>query len=471
MKTPLWKSDVVERVTGGVSTGHWVATGFSIDSRTVVQGDVFLCLKGPLFDGHDHVREARERGAVAAIVHHDVDGDIPVVRVGDTYEALKALAVESRRRTKAKLIGVTGSFGKTSTKEALKLVLGHQGKVIASQRSYNNFWGVPLTLCQLPEDYDYGVIEIGMNYPNEITPLSQLVRPDVCLVTTVERMHIENCGSYEGVADAKSEIFDGMSRGAPAVLKKDNLMFERMESRAKLKGLEVITFGADPTADARLIDTKIVENRLHVKAVIGSRDLEYCVPAVGEHWAYNSLGLLSVVWLLGANVELAAASLSQFQLLDGRGAIKEIPFCDGKVIILDESYNAGPGSMIAALRTLGRLTPGERGRRIAVLGDMGELGDQSRDLHVSLKEHIMENNIDVVFATGEKMHDLYQVLEVNHQGYHNNDLEIFASEVANNIRSGDVVMVKGSRGMRAYVGRMSKVIEKIVEKSRQLQVA
>ncbi|MBX9697085.1 MAG: UDP-N-acetylmuramoylalanyl-D-glutamyl-2, 6-diaminopimelate--D-alanyl-D-alanine ligase, partial [Alphaproteobacteria bacterium] len=313
MKTPLWKSDVVEEVTGGVSTGSWIATGFSIDSRTIVQGDLFLCLKGPIFDGHDHVREALEKGAVAAIVHHEVDVDIPVVRVGDTFEALKALAIEARRRTKAKLIGVTGSFGKTSTKEALKLVLGHQGKLIASQRSYNNFWGVPLTLCQLPEDYDYGVIEIGMNYPNEITPLSQLVRPDVCLITTVERMHIENCGSYEGVADAKSEIFDGMSRGASAVLKKDNPMFERIEARAKQKGLEVVTFGADPTADARLIDTKIIENRLQVKAVIGSRELDYFVPAVGDHWAYNSLGLLTVVWLLGANVELAAASLSQFQ--------------------------------------------------------------------------------------------------------------------------------------------------------------
>lgn len=471
MKSPLWSSDAVIDATGGVSHHAWTATGFSIDSRTIEPGDLFLALKGPIFDGHDYVLDAIKKGAVAAIVHQDYASDLPLVRVEDTFEALKALAVASRRRTKAKLIAVTGSFGKTSTKEALKLVLSHQGRVIASQRSYNNFWGVPLTMCQLPEDYDYGVIEIGMNYPSEITPLSMLVKPHICLVTTIERMHIENCGSYEGVADAKAEIFDGMERGSAAVLKKDNPMFSRVEACARQKGLEVITFGADPTADVRLLDTEVVDNKLRVNALIGSRELTYFVPAVGDHWAYNSLGLLAVVWQLGANVELAAESLSQFQLLEGRGAIKEIDFGRGKITIVDESYNAGPGSMLAALKTLGRLEPSQGGRRIAVLGDMGELGAQSKELHVALAEPIAENKVDLVFATGEKMHDLFQVLDAKVQGYHDNDLEAFAIEVATQVQPGDVIMVKGSRGMRAYVGRMSKVIEKIMERSKQLSAA
>lgn len=471
MKSPLWTSDAVIEATEGLSQHSWTATGFSIDSRTIEPGDLFLALKGPIHDGHDYVEEAIKRGAVAAIVHKDYPPEIPVVRVEDTYEALKALAIASRKRTKAKIIAVTGSFGKTSTKEALKLVLSHQGQVIASQRSYNNFWGVPLTLCQLPENYDYGVIEIGMNYPNEITPLSQMVKPDICLITTVERMHIENCGSYEGVADAKAEIFDGMDRGSPAVIKKDNPMFSRIEARARQKGLEVIAFGADPTADIRLLDTTVVDNKLLVKAMIGARELSYYVPAVGEHWAYNSLGLLAVVWQIGVNVELAAESLSQFQLLEGRGAIKEIDFGQGKITIVDESYNAGPGSMIAALKTLGRLQPGQGGRRIAVLGDMGELGSHSKELHIALSEPIADNKIDLIFATGEKMYDLFQVLDAKAQGYHDNDLEVFSIKVAEQIQTGDVIMVKGSRGMRAYVGRMSKVIEKILERSKQFNTA
>lgn len=471
MRTTLWTSDEVISATDGLSNHKWVATGFSIDSRSIEPGDVFLALKGPIFDGHDYVEEAIEKGAVAAIVHQDYPTHVPIVRVQDTFEALKKLAIASRRRTKAKIIAITGSFGKTSTKEALKLVLSHQGKVIASQRSYNNFWGVPLTLCQLPQDYDYGVIEIGMNYPNEITPLSEIARPDIALITTVEPMHIENCGSYEGVADAKSEIFDGMTRGSPVVLKKDNPMFSRVEARAKQKGLEILTFGADPTADASILETQVVDHVLRVKVLIGARELSYSVPAVGEHWAYNSLGLLTVVWRLGANVALAAESLSHFQLLEGRGAIKKIPFGEGMLTVLDESYNAGPGSMIAALKTLGRMTPSGEGRRIAVLGDMGELGNQSKDLHIALKEHIEENKIDLVFATGDMMRELYTILLPHYQGYHTNNLDQLAETVANAVRSGDVIMVKGSRGVRAYVGRMSKVIETIIEKSNKMNVA
>jgi UDP-N-acetylmuramoyl-tripeptide--D-alanyl-D-alanine ligase len=353
---------------------------------------------------------------------------------------------------------VTGSFGKTSTKEGLRLVLSHQGKVIASQRSYNNFWGLPLSLAQLPADYDYGVFEIGMNYPGEITPLSLLAQPHVTIITNVEKMHIQNCGSHQGVADAKAEIFEGMAPGAKAVLNKDNVMFSYLEEKARRKGLEVISFGTDPTAECRLIENAFKNGKLHVKVTIGSRPIEYAVPAVGEHWAYNSLAILSAVWALGANVELAAESLAQFQLLDGRGAVKEFPLGSSKITVIDESYNAGPGSMIAAIRTLGRIQPPNGARRIAVLGDMLELGEHAKEFHQALAEHLLTNHVDFVYTTGTMMKELHQVLPENKR-YHEDDLETLSQKVAQDVRPGDVIMVKGSRGMRAYRGRMSKVVD------------
>lgn len=461
--TILWTSHEVAQATGGTPSCEWQATGFTIDSREIKKGDLFIALKGPIHDGHDHVQEAFEKGAVAAIVNEDFKGQYNVVRVKDTLQALNDLAYASRKRTQAKIIAVTGSFGKTSTKEALKLVLGHQGKVTASERSFNNFWGLPLSLCQLPQSFDYGVFEIGMNYPNEITPLSKLARPHIALITTVEKMHIENCGSYEGVADAKAEIFEGMDPGSKVILKKDNPMFHRLEEKAKSKGLDVVTFGSDPTADARLHENFYRDGRLFVRATVGSRELEYAVPAVGEHWAYNSLAVLTAVWLLGGNVELAAASLSQFQLLDGRGAVREFKVDGGSITVIDDSYNAGPGSMSAGIKTLGRLNPGPEGRRIAVMGNMAELGDFAKELHEALVDELVVNHVDKVFTTGNLMAHLFAKLPESMQGYQNDDLDDLAKKVCSFVRPGDVLLVKGSRGMRAYRGRMSKIVDALEE--------
>jgi UDP-N-acetylmuramoyl-tripeptide--D-alanyl-D-alanine ligase len=454
----LWTSKEVSLATQGQSNQEWVATGFTTDSRTLQPGDLFIALKGPVFDGHDYVIDALKKGAAAAIVSQDFPAELPTVRVKDTLKALEDLGRASRARTKAQIIAVTGSFGKTSTKEGLRLVLSHQGKVTANQRSYNNFWGLPLSLAQLPADHDYGIFEIGMNYPGEITPLSLLARPHVTIITNVEKMHIQNCGSHQGVADAKAEIFEGMAPGAKAVLNKDNVMFSYLEEKARRKGLEVISFGADPTAECRLIENTFKNGKLHVKVTIGSRPIEYAVSAVGEHWAYNSLAILSAVWALGANVELAAESLAHFQLLDGRGAVKEFPLGSSKITVIDESYNAGPGSMIAAIRTLGRIQPQNGARRIAVLGDMLELGEHSKELHRDLAEHLLANHVDFVYTTGALMKELHQVLPENKR-YHEDDLEILSQKVAQEVRPGEVIMIKGSRGMRAYRGRMSKIVD------------
>lgn len=463
----LWTDQEVQHATNGqANQTNWQATGFATDTRVIQPGDLFIALKGPLHDGHDFVEEALAKGAVAAIVHKEYPQNYSVVRVQDTLKALNDLGFFARERTGAKVVAVTGSFGKTSTKEALRLVLSHQSSVAANERSFNNFWGVPLSLAQLPRDYAYGVFEIGMNYPNEITPLSKLAKPSLAIITTIEKMHIENCGGYEGVADAKSEIFEGMAAGSPVVLKMDNPMFERTALKARAKGLEVFSFGKNSGASSLIHKAEIKNGLLHIELDILGQAVVCDIPMLGDHWAYNSAAILTAVSLLGGDVVRAARSLESFSLLEGRGAVQKLTLKSGGTItVLDESYNAGPGSMRAAIQTLGRLDIGPGGRRIAVLGDMVELGDDALELHMGLKKFLVENDIDLVYATGSCMKKMFETLPKERQGEWCEQLDDLVASVVGDIKPGDSIMVKGSRGQRAYHGRMSKVVNALREQS------
>jgi len=448
----LWTSAAASVATGGRTNRDWRATGVSIDSRTIQPGDLFIALKGPTHDGHEHVAKALAAGANAAMVSR-VPGDVPayapLLVVNDTMEALQALGRAARTRTGATIIAVTGSAGKTGTKEALKLAFSRQGPTAASAESHNNHWGVPLSLARMPGETAFGVFEIGMNHPGEISPLSALVRPHVAIVTTVEAAHIEFFPSVEAVADAKAEIFDGMAKTGAAVLNRDNPHFARLAAAARAQGLRrILGFGAHPESWARLVDAAPDAAGTAIMADIGFTRVAYRVGIPGRHWVMNSLAVLTAVAAAGANVGAAAAALVALEPAPGRGRRFEADVGGGRVIVIDESYNANPASMRAAIDALAAQRPARGGRRIAVLGDMRELGPDSARYHAALAEPLDKAGVDLVFTAGGDMAHLHEALPASRRGAHAANSKALAPILAAALRPGDVLMVKGSHGSR-----------------------
>ncbi|WP_422365389.1 UDP-N-acetylmuramoylalanyl-D-glutamyl-2,6-diaminopimelate--D-alanyl-D-alanine ligase [Pelagibius sp.] len=448
----LWTAEEVAQATGGRLTGDWAATGVSIDSRTLETGDLFVALKGPSFDGHDYAGKAIKAGAAAAMVHRRADGideSDPLIIVDDSFAALWRLGTAARERSHARLIAVTGSVGKTGTKEALRLCLEPQGLTSASVGSFNNHWGVPLSLARMQRDADYGIFELGMNHAGEISELTALVRPHVSIITNIEPAHLGNFDSITGIADAKAEIFEGMDANGCAVLNRDNALFHHLRDKAEAAGLSrIITFGRHEEADARLIEESLHATCSGVKAVIRGVELDYCIAMPGAHWVMNSLAVLAAIGAAGADMTAAAAQLANLRPLKGRGERHSIETQGGSFKLIDDSYNANPTSMRASLEVLGRSSLGENGRRIAVLGDMLELGDQSAEMHASLAAPLQENGIDLVFTCGPDMAALHEALPKALRGAHAEDSKALAGAVVQAVKPGDSVLVKGSLGSR-----------------------
>lgn len=443
--TPL-KARVVGRIPQGVN-------GVSIDTRTLQQGDLFFAIKGHNSDGHDFVAKAMAMGAAAAVVdeaHVDQLGAIgPLYVVRDVLAAMEELGRAARQRTKAWVCAVTGSVGKTSTKEMLRLTLGRFGSTHASAASYNNHWGVPLTLARMREDAKFGVFEIGMNHSGEITPLVDMVRPHVAIVTTIAPVHLEHLGSMEAIADAKAEIFTGLTPGGTAIINHDAPQFERVRAGAIAACIDrILTFGAHKNADAHLNFARRRDNMSHVEAVIMGKTYQYQIGAPGVHVAMNSLAVLLSAHAIGLDVDFAADTLAGFMAPDGRGAQLRLPLADGNFLLIDEAYNANPVSMRAALDVLAASPVGKGGRRIAVLGDMLELGPREADLHRELADAVIESGADVVHASGPLMKHMYDALPAKRRGAWAPNSTGLQSHLPNAIRSGDVVMVKGSDGAR-----------------------
>jgi UDP-N-acetylmuramoyl-tripeptide--D-alanyl-D-alanine ligase len=462
MKQPLWTADEAARALGIAPKGTWQATGVSIDSRTMAPGDLFVALKGPKHDGHDHIAAALAAGAAAAMVERvpaDVAAGAPLLVVGETLAALEKLGRAARERNaRAKIIAVTGSVGKTSTKEALKLTLDTQGATHASAGSYNNHIGVPLTLARMPRDAAYGVFEIGMNHAGEITPLVRMVRPHVAIITTVEAVHIENFpGGIEEIAAAKAEMFDGLEGGV-AVLNRDNALFEFLSARASARGVgRIMSFGEHPEADSRLVQVRLEPTSSYVSAIIDGRAISYRIGAPGRHWVLNSLAVLGAISAAGGDIGLAAAALANLSAPKGRGRRHRIGRNGGSFELIDDSYNASPVSMRAAFQVLAAAEPGPQGRRIAVLGDMLELGADSPKLHASLADALVDAKIDQVFTCGQYMARLYDSLPASLRAAHAANSEQLVPKVRAAIRAGDVVVVKGSFG-----SRMGRVVEALL---------
>jgi UDP-N-acetylmuramoyl-tripeptide--D-alanyl-D-alanine ligase len=450
---PLWMLGEIVAATGGKCQGavETPVTGFSIDTRSLNPGEGFIAIRGFNRDGHAFVGAALEKGAACAIVseaYPPCDEEI-LVRVGDTLEALNDLGRASRARaTGTKVIAVTGSAGKTGTKEALKLALTPSGSVHASAKSFNNHWGVPLSLANMAQSTDFGVFEVGMNHAGEIHDLTQLIRPHIAIITTVAPVHLGFFRSVEEIADAKAEIFDGLEPNGTAILNRDNPYFDRLSVRARERGARIVSFGEAKEAEARALAVELDPDGSEVRADILGETLTYRLGVPGFHLVQNSLAVLAAVKCAGADLQSAAEALAKLQAQAGRGARTVIAVKDGVVALIDESYNANPVSMRAALATLGLMPRNEFKRRVAVLGDMLELGPEGEKLHQGLAEHIDAAGVDVVFACGELMESLYQALPAIQRGGYATTAEELAPRLIEAVGPGDVIMVKGSLGSR-----------------------
>jgi UDP-N-acetylmuramoyl-tripeptide--D-alanyl-D-alanine ligase len=456
MKLTWTAEDIIRAVHGqSLHEQTWSATGISIDSRTVKPGDIFVALKGPAHDGHDHVGAAITTGAAAAIVSRQPShssSQAPLIMCDDTFVALQQLGKAGRIRAGATIIAVTGSVGKTGTKEMLRLMLSATGDTYANEGSLNNHWGVPLSLARLPMNARYGVFELGMNHAGELTELSQQVQPHVSLITTIEAVHLEFFESVEKIADAKAEIFIGTRADGTAVLNRDNAYYARLATAAKNRGLKkILSFGRDAKADARLIDYTVMDAGAKICAEIQGQKIDYMLSVPGEHIAFNSVGALLAAAGAGSDVEACAAALAHYQVPQGRGAIQSIPMAGGSITLIDESYNASPAAVRSAIRVLGGMNPARGGRRILVLGDMKELGATADELHRNLDADIEAHNIDVFFGCGEMTKHLFDALPAHRRGGYAEDSLRLAMPVAKSLQPNDIVTVKGSFSVKMKI--------------------
>ena len=461
----LWQSSEVTKATGGISAMDWSAAGVSIDSRTVEQDDLFIAISGPNFDGHDFVQGALDNGAVAAIVAQAVEGVsavTPLLKVSDTFVALNDLGRAGRDRTSAKVIAVTGSVGKTGVKEALGQLLSVQGETSYSRGSFNNHFGVPLSLTRLPQNAEYAVFELGMNHAGELTPLSQMVRPIVAIVTTVELAHIEFFSSVDDIARAKAEIFNGLEKGGTAILNQDNEYYELLSDAATAAGAgRVIGFGVHNEAQYKLLDFVLRSDGSSVEASFNGYRFSYQLAMPGRHWVMNSLAVLATVEAVEADVFAAARDFAQIKPPKGRGERHSISIGDGSIELIDDSYNASPVSIAAALEVLAQAELGPSGRRIAALGDMRELGDKSADLHQGLATYVAAAGVDLVYAAGPEMKHLCDALPGTISVVHTTTSKILIQPLLDEVQPGDVVLVKGSAG--SLMGQVVEALKNLVE--------
>ncbi len=450
----LWTSDEIAAATGGTASARFEAGGVTFDSREVGPGDLFVAMPGTVHDGHKFVEQAFAAGAAGAIVTQPASG--PHVLVADTARALEALARASRDRSTATVIGVTGSVGKTSTKEAVYAAFDrcHPGKVHRSVKSYNNHTGVPLSLARMPRDAEVAVLEMGMNNAGEIAALTRLVRPHIAIITAIAPAHIENLGSEEAIADAKAEVFEGLEEEGVAIIPNGTPHRDRLVKAARRHAERIITFGSGDADIHAMHAVRSEEGGSLISAVLLERELTFTIAHRGEHWVSNALAVLAAVEAVGADVPLAGLALADMGGLPGRGARHMLTVDGGPVLLIDESYNANPASMAATLRSLG--AEENVARRIAVLGPMRELGEHSDALHAGLAPAVIESNVDRVVLIGDEMRPLAEHLVGKVSVDVADGVEQATHALRSMLRPGDAVLVKASNS----VG-LAKLVERV----------
>ncbi|MFO1105578.1 MAG: UDP-N-acetylmuramoyl-tripeptide--D-alanyl-D-alanine ligase [Amaricoccus sp.] len=464
----LWTRDEAVAATGGTCPQDWQASGVSIDTRSLLPGDLFVALRD-VRDGHDFVADALARGAAAALVSRRPEGvapDAPLLVVPDVLEGLRGLARAARARLRGRLVAVTGSVGKTGTKEMLRTALGAQARVHAAEKSYNNHWGVPLTLARMPAEVDYAVIEIGMNAPGEIAPLARLARPHVAMITTIAAVHLAAFRDLAGIAREKAAIFEGLEPGGTAVLNRDIAQYPILLRAARRAGARPVRFGRTGRPEFLLRETQVAASATSVSARAHGQDFFFKLGAPGAHLALNALGALAAVEALGADLVRASLALAGWRSPEGRGARWTVLLgpdgLDGSIGLIDESYNANPAAMAAAFEVFAREKPQDgvgrvaEGRRVAFLGDMLELGPQELAMHEGLARVPALGAVGKVHCAGPRMRALHAVLPPDQRGEWFETAEEMAARVRRLLDAGDIAMVKGSLG-----SRVGKVVEAI----------
>ena len=455
----LWTSADAVAATGGRTTAEWAATGVSIDTRTLQPGDLFVALKD-VRDGHDFVAQALAKGAAAALVTHrpdDAPDDAPLLIVADVLAALGALGCAARARTNAKVAAITGSVGKTSTKEMLRAVLAMQGKCHAAEASYNNHWGVPLTLARMPADTDYAVVEIGMSNPGEITPLSQMARPHVAMVTTVAAAHLASFDNLAGIAVEKASIMDGLEPDGVAVLNSDIETSDILQSHARRLAARQVLFG-EKGPDWTVKSVRLCGDVTVISATGSGDDYLFKLSVPGRHFAMNAVGVLAVVNALGADPVAASLDIANWVPPAGRGT-REVLVTDAandgeSLELLDDAFNANPTSLAASLEVLAASKPTDnvgrivKGRRIAILGDMLELGSAEVQMHQEIAQNPHLKSIDLIHCAGPLMHQLWLVLPEEQRGQWAETAAELVPKAPRLVDAGDVVLVKGSKGSK-----------------------
>jgi UDP-N-acetylmuramoyl-tripeptide--D-alanyl-D-alanine ligase len=444
---PLWTSSELAQAVGGIANTDFDVNGVAFDSREIGQGDLFFALKGEQSDGHLYLEGVYEAGG-AAVVNEAAHG--PHVLVSDTTDALNRLAIASRNRTSAKIIGVTGSVGKTGTKEALYAALDRScfGKAHRSVKSYNNHVGVPLSLSRMPTDSEYGIFEMGMNHSGELSGLTQLVRPHVAIITAIAPAHIGNFENIEGIADAKAEIFEGLVDDGIAIIPYDSPHYEQLRAKAVQYTENIISFGFDKAADVYAVEVVAApQGGSLVTAKIQDRSLCFTISEAGRHWVSNALAIMAAVKAVGGDLAAAGLALAELGGIAGRGKRQMVDLkSGGKAIVIDESYNANPISMKA---TLAQFSSEDcDGKKIAILGAMGELGDKAQLFHEALADDIVAANINTIILVGEEMAHtaakLNDRLDYSAQISHVASASEALTEVAKIISDEDILLIKGS---------------------------
>ncbi|TRD00865.1 UDP-N-acetylmuramoylalanyl-D-glutamyl-2,6-diaminopimelate--D-alanyl-D-alanine ligase [Mesorhizobium sp. WSM4303] len=463
----LWTADALVDAMGGRPLGPMPEgiSGISIDSRSLQPGDAFFAIKGEVMDGHDFATAAIKAGAGVLVV---AEGKLPslgrltapMIVVQDVLAALEKLGVAARERSKAKIIAVTGSAGKTTTKEALRHVLSAVGKVHASAQSFNNHWGVPLTLARMPDDCDYAVFEIGMNHPGEIRPLVKMVRPHVAIVTLIAAAHLGFFKNLDEIAKAKAEIFEGIEPGGAALLNRDDGRWKLLDKMARAAGVEhVFSFGENARSTYKLTKCELHADHSDIAARIGGQDVTARIGAPGRHMVQNVLAVLGAAHLVEADIGKVAEALADLSAERGRGKRHVLRHPGGPITLIDESYNANPASMSAAMALLNATPVSGEGRRIAVLGDMLELGEHSAKLHAALAELIVGTGTNTVFLGGPEMRSLADILPDEITTEYRAGAEELKPLLLAALRAGDVVMIKSSKGIG-----FSKLVEALLGK-------
>jgi UDP-N-acetylmuramoyl-tripeptide--D-alanyl-D-alanine ligase len=451
----LWTSDDLIAATDGRPFGQMVAgvSGISIDSRTLQPGEAFFAIRGEKFDGHDFATAAIKAGAGLLVVS---EGKlpalgrltVPMIVVPDVLTALERAGAAARARTRAKVIAVTGSAGKTSTKEALRHALSAVGKVHAADKSFNNHWGVPLTLARTPQDCDYAVFEIGMSNPGEIRPLAKLVRPHIAIITLIAEAHLGQFRNLDEIARAKAEVFEGIEPGGYAILNRDDPRSKLLGKLAREAGVaHVVGFGENPRSHFKLVGFSLHGDSSTITAKIGGKEVHAKVGAPGRHIIQNMLAVLGAAYLAGADLDKVAPALANLSAERGRGKRYLLPHPEGVIALIDESYNANPTSMRAALELLGATPVNGFGRRIAVLGDMLELGEQSAKFHAGLAEIVVRTGTDMVFLAGTEMSALADALPAGFPIEHRATTEELVGLLTEAVKPGDAIMIKSSNRM------------------------